>query len=148
MKVLVAYDGTLQSKEALRYGMEKVREKGGEVLALHVFNNSMFIDYEASPEAIEVARRESSAHVEAAKLLIREEGNGVKTGVFVGEGDPEDEVIRFASERNVDLLLCPPRYKSVIRKFKRMAEERGRAARETAILDETEKLKVAEVSIQ
>lgn len=148
MKVLVAYDGTLQSKDALRYGIEKVREKGGEVIALHVFNNSMFIDYEVSPEAIEVARRESAAHVEAAKLLMREEGSGVRAGIFVGEGDPEDEVIRFASERNVDLLLCPPRYKSVIRKFRRMAEERGKAARENVVLDGEEKLKMAVISIQ
>ena len=148
MKVLVAYDGTLQSKDALRYGMEKVREQGGEVLALHVFNSSMFIDYDASPEAVEAARRESAAHVEAAKLLMKEEGKGVKTGLFVGEGDPEEEVIQFAEERNVDLLLCPPRYRSVVKRFKRMAEERGRAARENAILDRTEKLRMAEVSIQ
>ena len=31
MKVLVAYDGTLQSKDALRYGLEKAREKGGDL---------------------------------------------------------------------------------------------------------------------
>jgi nucleotide-binding universal stress UspA family protein len=148
MKVLVAYDGTLQSKDALRYGMEKVREHGGEVLALHVFNSSMFIDYEVSPGAVDVARREFASHMEDAKLLIREEGNGVRAGIFAGEGDPEDEVIQFAKERNVDLLLCPHRYKSVIKRFKRMAEERGRAARENAILDKTEKFRMAEVSIQ
>ncbi len=39
MKIMVAYDGTLQAKEALVYGMDKAREKGGEVVALHVFNN-------------------------------------------------------------------------------------------------------------
>jgi nucleotide-binding universal stress UspA family protein len=148
MKVLVAYDGTLQSKDALRYGLEKAREKGGEVLALHIFNSSMFIDYEISPGALEAARRESAAQVEDAKLLIREEGAGVRTGIFVGEGDPENEVIRLAEERNVDVLLCPPRYKSVIRKFRKMAEERGQATRENAVFDETEKLRMAVVSVQ
>ena len=32
MKIMVAYDGTLQAKEALVYGMDKAREKGGEVV--------------------------------------------------------------------------------------------------------------------
>lgn len=148
MKVLVAYDGTLQSKDALRYGLEKAREKGGEVLALHIFNSGMFIDYEISPRALEAAKRESAAQVEDVKLLIKEEGAGVKTRIFVGEGDPEDEVIRLAKERNVDVLLCPPRYRSVIKKFRRMAEKRGQATRENAVFDETEKLRMAVVSVQ
>ena len=46
MKVLVAYDGTLQAKDALKYGVEKVKENGGELVALHVFNSNMFVDYD------------------------------------------------------------------------------------------------------
>ena len=44
MKIMVAYDGTLQGKDALVYGMQKAREKGGEVVALHVFNSPLFAD--------------------------------------------------------------------------------------------------------
>ncbi len=148
MKVLVAYDGTLQSKEALRYGIEKVKENGGEVLALHLFNSAVFVDCEASPEAIEVARRESASQVEDARLILREEGDGVRAGIFVGEGDLEDEVIRFAGEKRVDLLLCPPRYTSVIKKFTNMAKDRGMATREKAFLDGARKFRMAMVSIQ
>lgn len=148
MKVLVAYDGTLQSKEALKYGVERVREKGGEVVALHVFNSSAFIDYDASLGAEERAKYESARYVEDAKRLLREVGHDVKTSVFVGEGDPEDEIITFARERSVDLLLCPPRYKSIIKKFRKVAEERGKEARENAILDETEKMRMAAISLQ
>ena len=148
MKVLAAYDGTLQSKDALRYGLEKARAKGGEVLALYIFNSGMFIDYEISPGALEAARTESAAQIEDAKLLIREEGAGVRTGIFVGEGNPEDAVIRLAEERNVDVLLCPPRYRSVIKRFRKMAEERGQTTRENAVFDETEKLRMAVVSVQ
>jgi len=56
MKIMVAYDGTLQAKEALVYGMDKAREKGGEVVALHVFNSGMFVDYDASVDAESLAK--------------------------------------------------------------------------------------------
>ncbi len=148
MKVLVAYDGTTQSKEALRYGIEKVREKGGEVLALHVFNSNMFIDYDVSPNAVEAARNESARFAEDAKALIKETGHGVKTNIFWGEGDPEEITIKFAKDENVDLLLCPPRYKSIIKRFKKILNEQGKESRVDTILDETEKVKMAVVSLQ
>lgn len=145
MKVLVAYDGTLQSQEALRYGLEKVKENGGEVLALHIFNSAQFVDYDVAG-AVEAARRESARQMEEAKHLMKE--SGVKASLFAGEGDPEDETIRFATDRNVDVLLCPSRYKSIIKRFRRMAEDRGRRATENTILDGTEKLKMAVISVQ
>ncbi len=119
MKIMVAYDGTLQAKEALVYGMEKAREKGGEVVALHVFNSGMFIDYDANVEAEAMARRESARFVEEAKSLIREKGNGVRTSLFTIEGNPTEEVISFAKERKADLLLCPPKFKAIISKYRK-----------------------------
>jgi nucleotide-binding universal stress UspA family protein len=123
MKIMVAYDGTLQAKEALVYGMEKAREKGGEVIALHVFNNRMFIDYDANVDAEAMARLESARFVEEAKSLIREKGAGVRTSLFTTDGNPEEEVVSFAKEKNVDVLLCPSKFKSIINKYKKTLGE-------------------------
>lgn len=119
MKIMVAYDGTQQAKEALVYGMEKAREKGGEVVALHVFNSGMFIDYDAHVDAEAMARQESARFVEEAKSLIREKGIGVRTSLFTTEGNPTEEVISFAKEKKVDLLLCPPKFKAIISKYRK-----------------------------
>lgn len=119
MKIMVAYDGTLQAKKALVYGMEKAKTKGGEVLALHVFNSRMFIDYDATVNAETDARRESAGYVAEAKNLIREKGQGVNVHLFSTEGDPDAEVINFAKENKVDVLLCPPKFKSIIRKYQK-----------------------------
>ena len=56
MKILMIYDGTLQSKTALTYGIGKVRERGGELIVLQVFQSSLFVDYDAGPMAEERAR--------------------------------------------------------------------------------------------
>jgi nucleotide-binding universal stress UspA family protein len=119
MKIMVAYDGTLQAKDALVYGMDKAREKGGEVVAFHVFNSPLFIDYDATPNAEALARAESDRFVEEAKAIIREKGKGVKTSLFTGEGNPDKEIIAFAREEHADILLCPPRYTSIIRKYQK-----------------------------
>jgi nucleotide-binding universal stress UspA family protein len=135
MKIMVAYDGTIQAKEALVYGMEKAREKGGEVFALHVFNNGLFLDYDVM-DAEERARSESAKLVDEARTLIREKGNGVRASVYTTEGNPEEEVISFAKERGADLLLCPPRFKGIIRKYQKAvaAAEFEGSANDTAVL--------------
>ncbi len=118
MKIMVAYDGTLQAKEALVYGMEKAREKGGEVVALHVFNNELFIDYDVM-DAEAAARRESARFVDEARGIIREKGKGVRATLFTTEGNPEEEVISFAKEKRADVLLCPPGFKGIINKYQK-----------------------------
>ncbi len=123
MKVLVAYDGTLHAKTALQYGMEKVKENGGEIIVLHVFNSSLFFDYDAIPGAIDIARREFSQRVEEAEKILR--GNGIKASIVMEEGNPEREIINYASNENIDLLLCPTRYKTVAKTFKRMLNEKA-----------------------
>ncbi len=131
MKIMVAYDGTLQAKEALVYGMEKAREKGGEVVALHVFNSEVFIDYDVM-DAEAAARRESARFVAEAKDIIREKGQGVRTSLFTTEGNPEEEVITFAKEKHADVLLCPPTFRGIINRYQKslgVSELSGDAAK-------------------
>ncbi len=133
MKIMVAYDGTLQSKEALVYGIEKAHEKGGEVVALHVLNTNMFIDYDVM-DAETTARSEAGRFVEEAKALIREKGKGVKASLFSTEGNPEEEIVSFAKDKKADILLCPPRFKGIINKY-RKALGASELAREAAKMD-------------
>ena len=139
MKIMVAYDGTLQAKEALVYGMDKAREKGGEVVALHVFNNRMFIDYDATVDAQGVARTEAARFIEDAKAIIREKGKGVKASFYTTEGNPEEEVISFAKAEQVDVLLCPPKFKTIINKYQK-------AMTGSELAGETAKMNVAALS--
>ncbi len=113
MKILVAYDGSLNSQVALKYGIQKVRELGGRLIALHVFNSSMFIDYGAGPNAEETARKESARYVEDARRIIAENGTDIYAKVLEEEGNPEDVAADFAKTEMVDLIIAPPRYKAI-----------------------------------
>ncbi len=119
MKIMVAYDGTLQAKEALTYGIEKAREKGGEVVALHVFNSPLFVDYDATPDAMDAARAESARFIDEAKKIMSEKGAGVRASLYSTDGNPEEAVIDFARTEKVDVLLCPPKYSGIIAKYRK-----------------------------
>jgi nucleotide-binding universal stress UspA family protein len=133
MKIMVAYDGTIQSKEALKYGMKKAGEKGGEVIALYVFNRPQFVDYDATIGAQSAARREAAQFMEEAKKIMREHGKGVKSGLYSTDGNPEESVISFAKAEKIDLLLCPPHYKAIIRKYRASVAEHALAAEAAAM---------------
>lgn len=115
IKILVAYDGSLNSQTALKYGIRKVKEVGGSLFALHVFNSSMFIDYGAGPNAEEMARKESSGHVEDAGRIIAETGTEISASLFTAEGNPKEEIVNFARSEMIDLIIAPPRYKAIVK---------------------------------
>lgn len=119
MKILVAYDGTLQSKEALISGIGKVREAGGEVVAMQVFDRGLFVGYDAIPFALSVARQEAARHLEEAKGIIEKYGSGIPASLVTTDGDPEEAVLSYAREMHFDTLLCPPRFHSLIRACRR-----------------------------
>mgnify|MGYP001473373935 CR=1 FL=1 len=132
MKIMVAYDGTLQAKEALVYGIEKARAKGGEVVALQVFNSPMFADYDATVNTRDAAKAEAARFAAEAKEIIKTKGAGVKASLFTTEGEPEAEMISFAKAEQVDVLLCPAKFKTIIGKYQKAragSELAGEAAK-------------------
>lgn len=108
MKILVAYDGSLNSKTALRYGIQRAKEGGGGIIVLHVFNKGLFIDYDASPKAEGMARIESARYVEDARRILEESGKDIASRIIVEEGNPAEETLRYAESENVDLIFSPP----------------------------------------
>jgi nucleotide-binding universal stress UspA family protein len=115
MKILTIYDGTIQSKTALRYGIKKAKKEGGEVVVLHVFQNSLFIDYDAGPKAEEIARVEVKRHLQDAEKIILETGQGVSIKIMSVDGDPVEEALRVSKAEQAGLILASPRYRAIVK---------------------------------
>jgi len=115
MKILVSYDGSINSQTALKYGIGKVREAGGSLLAIHVFNSNMFIDYGAGPNAEEMARKEAAGYIEDARRIIAENSSGIDARLFTAEGNPKEEIIKFARAEMTDLIMVPPRHRAIVK---------------------------------
>jgi len=111
MKILVAYDGTLHAKKALKYGIGKLLKDAGEMRVLHVFDSSLFVDYDAGPRVEEMARQESAGHLEDAKTIIRESAAGLSVKVIAEEGNFFRKLSDQVAADRPDLVLAPPRFK-------------------------------------
>jgi hypothetical protein len=113
MKIISIYDGTLQAKKALNFGIHRVRESGGELILLQVFDMSAFIDYDAGPRAEEMVRAEMARHLDWAKRHLQENAAGLSVRFITEEGDTIARAVHYAEAEDVDLLLAPPRFQSV-----------------------------------
>jgi nucleotide-binding universal stress UspA family protein len=116
MKIVSIYDGTIQSKTALRYGIKKTKKEDGEIVVLHVFQNSLFIDYGAGPKAEASARAEIKRHLQDAENIIHDIGQDVSVKIISVEGDPVEEALRVSKAEQADLILASARYKAIVRK--------------------------------
>ena len=116
MKILSVYDGTIHSKNALQYGMQKIKKQGGELVVLHVFQSNLFLDYDGGPGAEEIARRESQRHLAEATALISEQANSLSVRLITEDGEPESEILRLVGSEHPDLLLVPPRFKAITKR--------------------------------
>lgn len=117
MKILTIYDGTLQSKNALQYGLRKAIATKGEIVVLQVFQSSLFVDYDAGPRAEEIARAEAARHRRDAETIIKEaERSDLRVRLLSEEGDAVEEALRIIAAEKVDLVLASPRYKAIARK--------------------------------
>jgi len=114
MKLLIAYDGTLDSKAALRYGIKRLKDEGGSAVVLALFHGAMFVDYGAGPKAEEMARAEVARRLSDARKIIEETGKGLWIRVEERDGEPNEEILDMASELNFDAVLAPARYKSAV----------------------------------
>jgi nucleotide-binding universal stress UspA family protein len=113
MKILTVFDGSLNSQVALKYCIGKIRQSGGKLIVLHVFPSHLFIDYGAGPKAEEMARRESDRFVADARRILGEGDSGIWSHIITREGDPGEEIITCAAEQQVELIVAPPKYRSL-----------------------------------
>jgi nucleotide-binding universal stress UspA family protein len=113
MKIVTIYDGTLHAKKALHYGIHRVQESGGELVLLQVFDRSAFIDYDAGPGAVQMAKAEMAVHLDWAKRHLEEHAAGLRVRMITEEGDTIARALHHAEAEHADLLLAPPKYQAV-----------------------------------
>jgi nucleotide-binding universal stress UspA family protein len=113
IKILIAYDGTVNAKTALKYGLKKAGDGQGEIIVLQVFDSSLFVDYDAGPKAEAMARAEAAQHLSDARAIAGETGPLVPARFITEEGDAGQKVLQYAETEHAGLVLVPPRFKSL-----------------------------------
>ena len=107
-KVLVPTDFSDSARNALRYGVSFAREYGAELVLLHVVEN-LTVGYASDLFPVPMAEvfQEISgyAKTELAKLAGEAKERDVRVTELVAQGKPSAEIIRYAAENAVDMIV-------------------------------------------
>lgn len=106
--VLVPTDFSESARHALRYGVSFAKEFGAELALLHVVEN-LTVGYASDLFPVPMAEvfQEISGYAKAELAKLGEEARqrGVSVQEHVVQGKPSAEIMRFAAEHQVDMIV-------------------------------------------
>jgi nucleotide-binding universal stress UspA family protein len=107
-KVLVPTDFSESAKHAFTYGVSFAREYKAELVLLHVVEN-LTVGYASDLFPVPMAEvfQEISGYAKAelAKLAEEARQKGIAVSELVAQGKPSAEIIRYAAENGVDMIV-------------------------------------------
>jgi nucleotide-binding universal stress UspA family protein len=109
MKIMVCYDGSNVSKEALRIGIEHARAFDAKLFVIM----SMMGGRDVSREEFQRAEKE----VEYAESIAKEEGISCESRLLVRGLDAGEDLVEYARENDVDEMIMGVRRRSKVGKL-------------------------------
>jgi nucleotide-binding universal stress UspA family protein len=97
MKILVGYDGSYQSKDALDLAKKHASAFGAKVYIV----TSLFGEKQTTPQEVE----EAEEGLEYAKKFMTDNGVAVETHLLVRGVTPEEDLVQFAKEKEIDEIV-------------------------------------------
>jgi nucleotide-binding universal stress UspA family protein len=113
--ILIATDGSPEAREAVDYGLELAAGEDADVVLLQVIPPIDWTQLDRGavirPIPEEIARRRSIALEEAERLAA---SHGVPVVSEVLAGDPADEIVAYADDHDVDLIVVGSRGRGTV----------------------------------
>jgi nucleotide-binding universal stress UspA family protein len=114
-KILIATDGSPESREAVAVGLELASDQRAEVTLLQVIPPVDWAQLERGalirPIPEELRRRRAAALEEAAKLAAE---HGVEISAEVLAGNPADEIVAYADSTDTNLIVVGSRGRGAV----------------------------------
>jgi nucleotide-binding universal stress UspA family protein len=111
-RIVVPHDFSPSANRAAALARDEAKTHGGEMILLHVVDlpagygpeTTLLVATNETPVGMrEYAIRSATDHLR--DLAERLEADGVDVSVFVRVGKPVDEILRFASEHEADVIV-------------------------------------------
>lgn len=104
--IVIATDGSENSKKAIFCGIEIAKLSGSTVYAIHVIDTPSMVSeiWTAGKELIhEMMIRDGKKTLSETKKIVEDSGVEVKDVLL--SGHPAEEIIKFAEDNNIDLIV-------------------------------------------
>ena len=109
MKIMVCYDGSRSSREALRLGKEHAKAYKGSIIIV----SSMLKGTESEKEDIERAELD----LEFEKKACQDDGIDCKTHLLIRGLSAGEDLVQFAEEEKVDEMIIGIKRRSKVEKL-------------------------------
>jgi nucleotide-binding universal stress UspA family protein len=116
--IFIATDGSEPNKEAIKHGLELAKISGAKVFAGYVVDTAAFasIPMDAGWEMMyELLEKEARESTDSVGKMAETEGIDFETVIL--EGHPSHEIIEFAENNNMDLIIMGTLGKSGLDRF-------------------------------
>ena len=102
-KILVPVDGSENSEKGLRYACELASKVGATITVLYIVT----IPYTGESAVFHIEPLEDAGKMilERAKKLLKEKCAGAHFVLKEGSGNPGHEIVKFAEEENISLIV-------------------------------------------
>ncbi len=115
-KILIATDGSDNTKEAVSYGLWLAKEVGAEVTALYVIDQTSFVSFPMDSSIVSVYSLLENEGKRAVEEVKQEgEAKGVKVTPMVLEGSPTRKIVETAA--GFDLVVLGTLGRSALSKL-------------------------------
>jgi nucleotide-binding universal stress UspA family protein len=104
--IVIATDGSENSRKAISYGIEIAKISGATVYAVHVVDTLSVVSdiWTAGKDLIhDMMIRDGKKILSETRKIIEDSGVEVKDVLL--NGHPGEEIIRFAEDNNIDLIV-------------------------------------------
>ncbi|MFP4655052.1 MAG: universal stress protein [Methanohalobium sp.] len=117
--ILIATDGSENSKNAVHSGIELAKNTGAKVYAVYVIEPVSAAMSRKGPDWAKAAMDMMKKDSEKATGYIEKLGQDANLDVesVILEGDPADKIIEFADKNDIDLIAMGTRGLSGIKRF-------------------------------
>jgi nucleotide-binding universal stress UspA family protein len=103
--ILVPTDGSAGTEEALTHALDVAKQRDARVHALSVVDRRVYLS--ADRDQQDAILESLTADAEEATAAVRERATeaGVETTTAIRDGVPHSEILRYADEEGVDLIV-------------------------------------------
>ncbi|MEQ9246602.1 MAG: universal stress protein [Nitratireductor sp.] len=114
-RILVPVDGSENSLKALEMGVKMQKTTGAELMMLTVFRHHSLLEASMSmvrpddPQNLDDVMREHAREIADAAKKAAVEMGAESPRAFVKNGQPARTIVKFAKEREVDLIVLGSR---------------------------------------
>ena len=103
--ILVPTDGSAGTDEALTHALDIAGQRGARIHALSVVDRRIYLSAERDQQDAILESLNNSAEEAVAAVRDRAADSGVETVTAVRDGVPHSEILDYADEAGVDLVV-------------------------------------------